>query len=270
MGQINYNTYIKQGAEREAQSSQGTRVNYFSLKNDKDEAIVRIMHDSTDDFDMLLVHPISIQGKNRNVNCLRSPEEPISNCPFCEAGKPIRSKMYIHMLQYVKNQDGTITAMPVIWDRSASYATEIASKIETYGPLSDVIFKVRRNGAAGSVNTSYSIDYVPSTMCDPQLYRKDVTLMEGIKALGTAVMNKTPEQMKAMLMDSPEQNTNTDTKKIDIKPVSSPQSYTPSSVPEPTPPPVYQSQSYNSFSQQNSGFNSINTSNEIAKPRRYY
>lgn len=268
MAQINYNSYVKQEAEKEAQSRQGPKINYFYLKNDKNEALVRIMHDSTDDFDMLAVHPVMIQGKQRNINCLRSPNDPISKCPFCEANKPLRSKMYIHMLQYTKDDQGNIVTTPVLWDRSASYAMDIASKLETYGPLSDSLFKIRRNGAAGSMNTSYSIDYAPPSIYNPDLYKKDTSVINEIKALGTAVLDKDYESMKELLGTSSESEGAPAPK---VEPNNTQyygdknQSYANSYQ-----QPIHNSeQANNTFNTGNFNQNSEATT-EIPRPRRYY
>lgn len=277
MGQISYEAYNKRREQREAMSNQGPRVGYFSLKNDGDEAIVRIMHDSTADFDMVVVHPTVVNGKRRNVACLRSPEEPIANCPFCAADKPIRSKIYIHLIEYSKDQNGNIIATPRLWERSASYAVEIASKIETYGPLSDCLFKVKRHGAAGSINTLYTIDYAPPTIYLPELYVKDTTLFENVKALGTAVFNKTPEQMQEMLMqengapaqeesvNAPETATTQSTYMQPAAPVQPAYQPTYNTAPTQSAPvtPAYQSVSMSTE-------NTSAEDGEIVRPRRYY
>lgn len=258
MSEFNYNSYVAREAQKASQNTQKAKINYFALKNDKDEAIVRIMHDSTDDFDMLIVHPTTIDGRKRNIKCLRSPEEPIDKCPFCAANQQLRSKIYIHMLQYTRNADGSVTTTPVLWDRSANYAVDIANKIETYGPLSDCLFKIRRNGVAGSVNTTYSIDYIPVTPNNAELYKKDTSLFNDIKALGTAVMQKDAKQMEDLL-----QSQNTASENIPNN----------NSYADPVQP-VMPNNSYNNQSYVNTAPNPINFNNqnseEIVRPKRYY
>ena len=70
----------------------------FSLKNDKEEAIVRIMEDSVENFELLTTHPINVDGKFRTVSCIRTPQEPIDNCPFCKNNTKIQSKIFIKMI----------------------------------------------------------------------------------------------------------------------------------------------------------------------------
>lgn len=274
MAQISFEAYNQQAEEREQRNNQGPRVGYFALKNNGEEAVVRIMHDSVADFDMLVVHPVMIAGKRRNINCLRSPYEPISNCPFCAAEKQLRSKIYIHLIEYTRNQDGTVTATPKLWERSASYATTLKNLIDTYGALSNNIFKIKRNGAAGSMDTTYDVLYMPPTNFPESVYVKDVELFKDVEALGTAVLNRTAEQMQKMLMD--EQAVAGSVEPVNTPPSSATQepAYSQSAVysqsmiqsqPEPSAPvtPV-EPRSYTPDTQ------SAVDDSGIARPRRYY
>lgn len=201
MGQINYEKFQAGVKEREDRQ-QGKRVGYFSLKNDKDEAIVRFMHNSPADFDIMYVHPMQINGKFRNVNCIRDPEvDPIDHCPFCAAKKKIQTKIFIHLIEYTKDENGNIVGQPKIWERTAGYISTLKNLCDEYAPLSDNLFKIKRNGAAGSMETTYNIMYAPPQVYRQDVYKKDEEAFNGIKALGTSVMNKTFEQMADMLND---------------------------------------------------------------------
>lgn len=171
------------------------RVGFFSLKNDGDEAIVRIMHDSTDTFDIVTTHPVQIGNKYRRVNCIRDPRDPLDNCPLCKSGSKIQQRLYIHLIQYVKDDQGNIVPQGKVWERAASYAVTLKNLIDEYGPLSNCIFKIRRNGEAGSMQTTYSILYG-----NPQVYRNDIyptdpSIFEGYSAVGTAVMDKNFDEL---------------------------------------------------------------------------
>lgn len=165
-------------------------VGFFSLKNDGDEAVVRIMHDDTSSFDLVTTHPIQIGNKYRRVNCIRDPRDPMDNCPLCKSGAKIQQRFYIHLIQYVKDEKGNIIPQAKIWERSASYAVTIKNLIDEYGPLSDCIFKIRRNGEAGSMNTTYSILFGNPQVYRPEFYPKDDSLFEGYSVVGSAVMDK--------------------------------------------------------------------------------
>lgn len=174
-------------------------IGFFSLRNDGDEAIVRIMHDSIDSFDLVTTHPIQIGGKYRRVNCIRDPHEALDNCPLCRSGSKIQQRMYIHLIQYVRDDQGKITPQGKVWERAASYAVTIKNLIDEYGPLSNCIFKIRRNGKAGSMDTTYSILY-----SNPQVYRNEDypkinNMFESYSAVGTAVLNKNFDEISEFI-----------------------------------------------------------------------
>lgn len=260
MSQISYEAYKKIGEERDSRSAT-PRVGYFSLKNDGDEAIVRILHDSTADFDMVVVHPVQIEGRWRNVNCIREPHEPIANCPLCAAEQPLRSKIYIHVLEYIKKEDGSITGVVKLWERPASYVTKLKNLIDQYGPLSDSLFKIKRNGAAGSMETSYDIMYAPPMIFKPEVYRKDIVEIPEVKAIGSAVLVKTAEQMQEIL--NPETAVGTPTKQAE--PI---RTYTPSTPAQSlmqTPPA-----SANLTNVTTVGTPATQAPEDMVRPRRYY
>lgn len=184
-----------------ANSSPNYSVGFFSLRNDGDEAIVRIMHDSTDSFDIVSTHAIQVGGKYRRVNCCRTPYEPVEVCPLCASGNPSQQRFYVHLIQYVRNENGQIVAEPKVWERSLSYATTIKNLIVEYGPLSDMLFKIKRNGAAGSMDTTYSIMYASPNMYPETAYPKVGGAFEGYTAIGTAVLDKTKEDLAAFVSE---------------------------------------------------------------------
>ena len=196
MAQVSYEAFEN---AKNNQASNQPRVGFFALKNDKDEAVVRIMHDSPADFDIVYVHPVQINDKFRKVNCIRNPYEPMENCPFCEAQKPLNKRVYIHLIEYTKNEDGTINATPKIWERSSSYITTLKNLCDEYAPLSDNLFKIKRNGVAGSMDTTYDILYASPTVYKPEVYVKDESLTQNLKAIGTAVIDNDYNQLKNLL-----------------------------------------------------------------------
>lgn len=166
-------------------------VEFFNLRNDGDEAVVRIMHDNTASFNIFTVHDnISVGGKRRKVNCIRDPKAPTTDCPLCASGNGITNRIFINMLQYFADAQGQIIAKPVVWERSLVYATKLKTLIDEYGPLSECIFKIKRSGAAGSMETTYEIMY-----CNPKVYRDELypitaDAFKDYSALGTIILNK--------------------------------------------------------------------------------
>ena len=198
MAKMSFDT-VASFATTENNNNGGNSVGFFSLKNDGDEAIVRIMHDSVEDFDLLTTHPITLGGKYRSISCIREPREPMDNCPLCKAGTKIQSKIFIHMIQYVTNAQGQIEAKPVVWERSFAYATKLKNDIDEYGPLSNCIFKIRRNGKPGDMQTTYDMRLGNPNMYNEANYPKLPDAFKGYQALGTIVLDKNYDEISAFL-----------------------------------------------------------------------
>jgi hypothetical protein len=123
-----------------------------------------------EDLQFATVHQLGAAQKWMKVGCLNPVGSYSDNCPLCSAvaagntsiGKASK-KVFVQMLvSYKDNVTGQFSAaVPVIWERPAGFATEIAGKLRDYGPLSERVFKVTRNGAAGSMQTTYAISYFP-------------------------------------------------------------------------------------------------------------
>jgi hypothetical protein len=194
-------------------NNNGSSVKIFSLKNDGDEAIVRIMHDSVNDFDILTTHPITVGGKYRSISCLREPRDPMDNCPLCKNGTKVQSRIFIHMIQYVTNAQGQIEAQPVIWERSIAYATKLKNDIDEYGPLSNCIFKIRRNGKAGDMQTTYDMRLGNPSMYNEANYPKVEDAFKDYNVCGTLVLDKTYDEISMFMANGsfPETNKPTNT-----------------------------------------------------------
>ena len=182
-------------------NNENNNIKLFALKNDGDVAIVRIMHDSVADFDILTNHKIKVGDKWRSISCIRDPREPIDNCPLCKANEKIQQRFYIHMIQYVQDAPtGAITAVPVVWDRAAGeYATKFKTLIEEYGPLSNQIFKIKRNGKAGDMSTTYEILFGSPNMYPESMYPKNLEVFKDYTALGKIVLDKNYNEINTYL-----------------------------------------------------------------------
>lgn len=198
MPQVSYETFMST-RQSSSNTNQRPRVGYFGLKADKQEALVRFMHDSPADLDIAVVHQYTQGNKRLKCNCLRTPAEPLEKCPFCAAKKPIMQRLYIHLIEYTKDDNGEVVATPKIWERSVAYVDTLRNLFEEYGPLCDNVFKVKRNGAPGSLDTTYDIMYANPTIYRPDVYIKDDEAFKGVKALGTVVMDKSADELQALL-----------------------------------------------------------------------
>lgn len=198
MARMSFDTY--QEAATVLNQNNGDGIKMFGLKDDGHEAVVRIMHDSTEDFDIGTCHKVKIGDRYRKVGCLRDPREPVDKCPLCKSGAKIEQRIFIHMLRYDKNEAGQVTVTPVVWERTArEYANKLKNMIQEYGPLSDCIFKIRRNGKAGDMSTTYELLYANPTVYRPELYPKDEKAFEGYSAFGKVVMDKTFDEISEYL-----------------------------------------------------------------------
>lgn len=196
MAKVNFNDVPNQREER-ANSSNG--VGFFSsLKDDGDETIVRFMHDTTDSFDIASVHNVTVGGRFRKVNCLRdSMSESLSSCPLCETGEKLQTRIFIHLIEYTKGQNGEVVANPKVWERSIAYATKLKDFMEDYSPLSDYVFKVKRRGAKGSMDTTYSIVPLNPTQYPSSMFPKLEDAFKDYNVIGRVILDKNADEMRS-------------------------------------------------------------------------
>lgn len=211
---ISREEFLKQQAERQeranAAQNAGPRVGYFSLKDDGDEAIVRFCYDNPDQFDILTTHQTTVEGKFRRVNCLReSFKDSPDTCPMCAAGVPIQQKFYIKLLEYTRDENNNIVATPKIWERPTSYVNILGNLFAEYGNVSDNVFKVKRSGEKGSLQTTYSIMLANPNVYNSELYPKNNGAFEGYNIIGTAVLDKSYDELKAMVGEKAEESVTT-------------------------------------------------------------
>lgn len=193
MAKISFDTYSENVSV--GFDNQSSNVGYFNLKNDGDQAIVRFLHDSTDDFDIITTHPIEIDGKYRRVNCLRTPNDSMDKCPMCSSGQKIQNRIYIRLIHYVKDENGNVVPKPEIWERSMAYAATLKNMIDEYGPLSDCIFKVKRRGAPRQMDTKYDIMFGNPKVYPEELYPKCLDAFKGFEVLGRMCLNKSFDEL---------------------------------------------------------------------------
>lgn len=171
----------------------GDGAGYFSLKEDKDTARVRIMYNSIEDVECFSVHQLDVEGeayKKMYVNCLREAGKPLDTCPFCAARMGTRVKLMVPLY----NID---TGQIQFWDRGKKFINKLSSVCGRYSgpnkPLVSQVFEIERNGKKGEQTTTYEIYPVE---------RDDVTLEdlpEIPEILGTKILDKTADEMNEYL-----------------------------------------------------------------------
>lgn len=159
---------------------------WFSLKNDKDVARVQFMIDGIEDLDVFACHRVKVGDKERYVDCVRTYDEPIDNCPLCAAGFPVKPVRFVIMYQH---DDGKVK----IWERGKNFIAKLQSLCNRYTPLSEYVFEIERNGKAGSKDTRYEI--YPMDRVEPV----DLAEVEKPELLGGLILDKTAEEMEIFL-----------------------------------------------------------------------
>ena len=189
----------RQGRSEES-ATKNSRVGFFSLKNDGDEAVVRFAYNEIYEVfeDVVTCHPVSIDGKFRKVNCLRSPKGPIEDCPLCAKGERYEQRVYIRLIEYIRGEDGSVTPVAKVWDRPRSYVDILNSFYTEYGDISGQVFKIKRSGAAGSKDTKYNIIPANPAIYNSNIYVADFSAFDGYNPVGTAVVNMSYDDLATL------------------------------------------------------------------------
>ena len=160
---------------------------FFTLKDDKETARVRIMYRSIDDVEGLSVHQVQIGDKKRYVNCLREYSDPIDMCPLCKANYQIIAKVFVPL--YMED-----TGEVKVWERGKKFFQKLTSLCSRYPNLVSQVVEIERNGKPKDTNTTYEIYPISqdnTTMDD---------LPDPVKVLGSGiVLDKSANDMDYFL-----------------------------------------------------------------------
>jgi hypothetical protein len=210
---FNYAQYQQIAAQEQSQSSgDGTKVGYFKLKDDGDIAIARINISSTDEFMFAAVHTLQVGGKWMKVSCHNPLGMNAAGCPLCSAnqanpkgsiGKSAK-KMFIPMLVSYRDPNSATSytpATPVIWDRPAQFSRELANKLMIAGDLKNTLVLITRNGKAGDMQTTYSVDVLPENhpIFKPEMIPTDFSAFSNFNIAKHSYWEKTSEEISAFL-----------------------------------------------------------------------
>lgn len=162
---------------------------YFSLKDDKDTAIVRFLYNTPEDVEGYAVHEVEIDGKKRYVNCLREYNQPIDDCPFCKARKYQTAKLFIPMY----NED---MERVQVWERGKKFFSQLSSVLSRCdaNPICSQTFEIERNGKKGDTSTTYQIYQTRDKADDMTLEDFDMPVI-----LGRLILDKSAEDMEFYL-----------------------------------------------------------------------
>ena len=204
MSQLSMQDFRKFSDERSngfgSENSDKRYVGYFSLKNDGDSAVVRFMIDSVDDLNVVFMHTVKVDGRFRAINCLRDPLQPASSCPLCSADNRPKQRIYIPLLSYERDDRGELIAVPRIWERPVFYEKRLSTLTSEYGKLSNMLFRIVRNGAAGDTNTTYTeMPLVQKEIYNDSTYVKDEHAFDNFNVIGRIVVNLNADEAREVL-----------------------------------------------------------------------
>lgn len=210
---FSYNDY--QNAVARASSATQTpsvKVGFFKLKNDGDEALVRINCASVEDLQFATVHR-PVYGKRyeglsnpfAGISCLAPFGGHADNCPLCAAaakegavvGKA-EKKVYVQMLAAYRDPvTGAWTeAQPVVWERPASFSRDIATLLRD-GSLKEVLIKITRNGSGK--DTRYLLNYAPERVIPANTVPADFSAFNNFNIAKHSYWEKTAQELEVFL-----------------------------------------------------------------------
>lgn len=210
---FNYTQYQQIAAQEQANASgDGTKVGYFRLKDDGDIAIARINISSTDEFMFAAVHTINASGKWIKVSCHNPLGMNAAGCALCSANQAnpkgsvskASKKMYIPMVVSYRDPQsatGYTPPAPVIWERPAGFSRELANKLMVAGDLKNVLVLITRNGKAGDMQTTYSVDVLPAThpVFKPEMIPADFSAFNNFNIAKHSYWEKSAEEINTFL-----------------------------------------------------------------------
>ena len=179
MAKFNYEELEQIQQATSSNKEDKAKVGYFnSLKNDGDEAIVRFVYSNPSQFDLTVVHKVKVGDFYRYISCLRTGLDSVDKCPLCAKEEKVNSRFFVKMLEYSRDEKGNIVAKPVVWDRPAKFSKYIKGLIDEYGDLSSMIFKIKRRGAKGDMQTTYDCYPANQNVYKESQYVKDFSAFE--------------------------------------------------------------------------------------------
>ena len=213
MANFSYEQYQQVVAQAQANSNgDGTKVGYFRLKNDGDIAIARINIATTEEMNFASVHTINVGGRWLKVSCHNPLGMNGGSCSLCSANtanpngaiSKSSKKLYIPMMVSYRdpNAAGGYTApAPVVWERPASFSRELANKLMIAGDLRNTLVLITRNGKAGDMQTTYSMDILPEThpVFKPEMIPMDFSAFTNFNIARHSYWEKTADEINTYL-----------------------------------------------------------------------
>ena len=212
MATFSYADYQNVVAQAQANGEGSAKVGYFKLKNDGDIAIARLNIAAIEELMFASVHTIGANGKWFKVSCLNPLGSYNGNCALCSAHSAnpkgavskAAKKLFIPMLVSYRDpaaQGGYTAPAPVIWDRPAAFSRELANKLMVAGDLRNTLVLITRNGKAGDMQTTYSMDILPNDhpVFKPEMIPADFSAFNNFNIARHSYWEKTAEEIQVYL-----------------------------------------------------------------------
>ena len=212
MANFSYADYQNVVAQAQANGEGSAKIGYFKLKNDGDIAIARLNIGSTDELMFASVHTIGINGKWIKVSCLNPLGSYNGDCGLCSAHNAnpkgavskAAKKLFIPMMVSYRDPNavtGYTAPVPVIWDRPAAFSRELANKLMVAGDLRNTLVLITRNGKAGDMQTTYSMDILPADhpVFKPDMIPADFSAFNNFNIARHSYWEKSAEEIQIYL-----------------------------------------------------------------------
>lgn len=254
MANFSYSEYQQMVAQAQANANgDGTKVGYFRLKDDGDIAVARINIASTEEMNFASVHTMNVGGRWLKVSCHNPLGMNGGSCPLCAAhsanpnGAISRSskKMYVPMMVSYRDPNaatGYTAPAPVVWERPAGFSRELANKLMIAGDLRNTLVLITRNGKAGDMQTTYSMDILPEThpVFKPEMIPMDFSAFNNFNVARHSYWEKSIEEINTYLTTGqfPERG-QANTQQASVAAVANNYGQTYNTQTSATPPPAY-------------------------------
>lgn len=164
-------------------------IQTLKLLDDKDSAKVKILVESQQDLINYIkpIHKIKVGKYDNDVACLGE------DCPICNAGYNKRPVLVLPLFNIETNQ-------VEFWKRGRKDIIKINALFEDgYDNLMDYTFKITRNGAKGSKDTTYTFNPLPKNeeVKDLESYLEDMPSIIGTSF--KLILGLSPEQQVELL-----------------------------------------------------------------------
>jgi hypothetical protein len=112
--------------------------------------------------------------------------------------------MYIPMVVSYRDPQsatGYTPPTPVIWERPAGFSRELANKLMVAGDLKNVLVLITRNGKAGDMQTTYSVDVLPAAhpVFKPEMIPADCSAFNNFNIAKHSYWEKSAEEINTFL-----------------------------------------------------------------------